>query len=316
MHDKADWPHFRWRLGRVPWNYIEQDSPTVSKLYDNYITEINEAYSNCVPKKTIYPNRPRVRENKIKSQAKKLKNCKTKKNWKAVRQEQRVLSEMIQKEKRRELVAHLKFLHSSPNNIYKTFKNYNKEDAGLGPVRDRDGVLRHEDEDKAEILQEHFKSVFSEQTWANINLDETPIIAKANIDEMTFTVEEVYQELRSLPPKTSSGVSGVTNKMLKEGAYQLAWPLARLFYHSMTLSEVPRKAMDIKVCPIPKQTDDKANPSWFRTIAMFCNVIKVMEGLFVKKINEEFVKAGVFEANQYGFTAGVGRDDKLISLSG
>ena len=37
-----------------------------------------------------------------------------------------------------------------------------------------------------------------------------------------------------------------------------------------------------------------------------------MEGLFVKKTNEEFVKAGVFEPNQYGFTAGLGRDDKLL----
>ena len=312
MHDKADWSQFRWYLGRVPWNYIERDSSTVSILYDNYIGEINTVYSNCVPKKTIYPNRPRVRGSKIKNQVKKLKNCKRKKNWKAVRQEQKVLSDMIYKEKRRELVAHLRFLESSPANIYKAFKDYNKEDSGLGPVRDNNGFLQHGDKERAEILQNHFLSVFSPQTWADFDLDSTPVNAKAHIDEMTFTVEDVYKELKSLPPKTSAGVSGITNKMLKEGAYQLAWPLARLFYHSMRLYEVPHKAMDIKVCPIPKQSEDRASPASFRPIAMCCNVIKVMEGLFVKKLNEEFVKAGVFQPNQYGFTEGLGRDDKLI----
>ena len=32
MHDKADWHHFRWRLGQVPWNYIEQDSPSLKDV--------------------------------------------------------------------------------------------------------------------------------------------------------------------------------------------------------------------------------------------------------------------------------------------
>ena len=78
---------------------------------------------------------------------------------------------------------------------------------------------------------------------------------------MMFTVEDVYKELRSLKPTTSAGVSKVSNKMLKEGAYQLAWPLSNLFNYSMDYSEIPSSAISIKVVPIPKQATDKAHPS-------------------------------------------------------
>ena len=64
---------------------------------------------------------------------------------------------MLKEEKRKELLAYIRFLEKSKFNVYKMFKYYNNDDTGLGPVRDQHGTLQHGDKEKAEVLQQQFQ---------------------------------------------------------------------------------------------------------------------------------------------------------------
>ena len=314
LHKDANWDFFRQRLAKTDWNYVEQSSTTVSIFYDNIILEINDAYLSCVPKKIIYPDRPKKEYIRLKKQVRKVQNCKRKQNWRAFKKERQILTKMIREEKRKELVAYLGYLEKSKFNVYKTLKQLKGEHKEIGPVRGQDGILKYEDKEKAEAFLNQFQSVFTKQSFRTCNSEDKHPEAKATVDDMTFTQDEVYNEMRTLPPKTSAGESKISNLMLKMAAYELAWPLSNLFNLSMKHSEIPINAMTIKVVPISKAgQSDRASPAAFRPIGMCCNVIKVQEGLFIKKVHAKWKEEDVFESNQYGFTEGIGREDKLIA---
>ena len=129
---------------------------------------------------------------------------------------------------------------------------------------------------------------------------------------MTFTHEDLFEELKSLKPKQSSGVNLVNNRMLREGSYQLAWPLSSLFNWCMEVGEIPKEASIIKIKPIPKKASDMTAPSSWRGIALSCVALKTMEGLFIKKLEEHLKEKNIFADNQYAFTQKRGIRDKLL----
>ena len=75
---------------------------------------------------------------------------------------------------------------------------------------------------------------------------------------------------------------------------------------------MPLTAMEVKVTPVEKPSNDKANPQNYRPIGQCTCIFKIFESVFVRKINEEFKKAGSFEEGQFVFTEKRSREDKLI----
>ena len=106
----------------------------------------------------------------------------------------------------------------------------------MGPIKAKDGTLKDDDKENAGILNTQFQSVFIKPTSKSCNSSIRAENAKIDMDDMHFYDGEVYWKLHNLRPKTSSGVSGVSNKMLKEAAQQLTRPLTNLFNWCMEAS--------------------------------------------------------------------------------
>ena len=71
------------------------------------------------------------------------------------------------------------------------------------------------------MLNDQYTSVFRKLTdWKKDGEDREGEI----LGDFSYTQNEVFNKLWKLKPKNSSGKNGVTNRMLKEGAPQLAWP--------------------------------------------------------------------------------------------
>ena len=126
---------------------------------------------------------------------------------------------------------------SLSNNDSKPFWNYIKakkqDNVGISPLK-RDGVLFNDKIDTANILNDQFTSVFTQEDGNAIPTlkgDKFP-----SIDELTITYENIEKLLRDLKPNKASGPGCVPARFLKETATELAPALSAFFTQSLNKS--------------------------------------------------------------------------------
>lgn len=91
--------------------------------------------------------------------------------------------------------------------------------SGVGVLRDTDGSVISDDLSKANLLNDHFSSVF---TVDNGNCTDFASRTASTLNDVTFTAELVYKRLCKLKVSSSSGPDGLHASLLKN----LALPLA------------------------------------------------------------------------------------------
>ena len=108
-----------------------------------------------------------------------------------------------------------------------------------------------DDKGKAEILNDHFTSVFTEEdlsTVLDMGVDPKPCVGALKI-----TVEGVVKQLNSLNPHKASGSDGIPSWFLKENAAIIAPILTHIFQESVDKVTVPDQWKEANICPILKK---------------------------------------------------------------
>ena len=129
--------------------------------------------------------------------------------------------------------------------------------------------------DKAEILNEQFKSVFS-------NLDELePPSTNVEcqypaIDDLTITADGVRKLLENLNPNKSMGPDLIHPRVLKQLARVVAPILTVIFNKSLHSAEVTEDWKKANVAPIFKK-GERYNAENYRPISLTCIASKIME---------------------------------------
>ena len=123
---------------------------------------------------------------------------------------------------------------TNPKAFWKHLRRNLKTKPGIAPLLENledKTSLKYSDEEKANILQNQFSSVFLKESGDNIPI--FPERTKACISNMVITNEMVFDQLLSLNPNKSCGPDEIHPRMLKELADLLSQPLTLLF--NMTL---------------------------------------------------------------------------------
>jgi hypothetical protein len=123
----------------------------------------------------------------------------------------------------------------------KNFFNYAKKKmhshSKLGPLTDTDGTKYTDDQNKSEILNNFFSSVFTND---NGNLPAMPTealnISSNNID---FTPLAVIRALKKLKPSGSAGPDLFPALFWRNAAVGVAFPLSIIFSNSFASSTIP-----------------------------------------------------------------------------
>ena len=118
-----------------------------------------------------------------------------------------------------------------------------KTKSGISPLlrnpKDKSS-LHFTDEDKADILQNQFCSVFTKEPEGDLPEFQPRTDAKVELD---LTLEMVKKELKSLNPNKSLGPDEIHPIMLKELADYIAIPLHTIMIKVHSFAENPRHAM-------------------------------------------------------------------------
>ena len=203
--------------------------------------------------------------------------------------------------------SHYKYLQNAVNSAsdtvnQKSFWRYIKskrhDSTGIGSLKTPTGDVVTESSDKAEILNNHFKSVFATEALHNVpNMGMSPYPPIADIE---ITLNGVFKLLANHNCNKSSGPDGISAIFLKNTATEIAPILTHLFQQSLESGILPAAWKHAYVSPIFKK-GSKADPKNYRPVSLTSLISKVMEHILVSQIMKHLQSYNILSEVQYGF---------------
>lgn len=112
--------------------------------------------------------------------------------------------------------------------------------------------------------------------------------------------ETVHKAIDSLKPKSSSGLDGISCKLLKFIKYDISGILCKIVNQCLKMGVFPDALKLAKVIPIHKKNEDYLFDN-YRPISLLSSVSKVFERIINDQIANYFTNNNLFYACQYGF---------------
>ena len=180
-----------------------------------------------------------------------------------------------------------------------------------------DGKTVTKDEEIAAGFNEYFPTIGSMLSKAIKDCDTHPLsfltVTHDNIFNFNFiTIDEVISALNLLPSKKSSGLDGISAKLLKDAAHNIAGPLVDIFNLSLRTGIFPDDWKLAKVTPVFK--DGNRNIcGHYRPISVISVVAKVFEKLVYQQLKSFMKKNNILVDLQSGFRAKHSTETTLLS---
>lgn len=184
-----------------------------------------------------------------------------------------------------------------PKRFWSYIKNTRCDSTGVAPLL-KDGTLQCEASAKANLLNEQFASVFTDETLSNLpDLGDShhPIVPEFSVDK-----EGVRKLLAKIKPHTASGPDNLPAYLLKEVADELAPILCLLFNATLHQGKIPQDWKSAYITPILKK-GDKHKPENYRPISLTSIICKTAEHIIHSQIMRHLDTHSLLTECQFGF---------------
>ncbi|NXM61588.1 RTXE polymerase, partial [Illadopsis cleaveri] len=189
--------------------------------------------------------------------------------------------------------------------FYKYMNAKRKGKTNLCSLLDKGGNLVSADEEKAEVLNAYFASVFSAKTACL--QDTCPPRLVDGVREQNgppiIQEEAVRELLKCLDIHKSMGPDGIHPRVMRELADELAKPLSTIYQQSWLTGEVPDDWKLANVTPIHKK-GAKEDPGNYRPVSLTSVPGKVMEQFILSAITQNLQDGQGIRPSQHGFRRG------------
>ena len=204
-------------------------------------------------------------------------------------------------------------LHQNTKQFWKIVKSKRVDNGGIPPLNTPDGNTTDVSQDKAEILNNYFRSVYTHEDTANIpNLSGNPY---PEMPPINVTPEGVEKLLADLQPNKASGPDQLPARILKENSKELAPILSAIFNQSLDTGELPNDWLMSHITPIFKK-GNKNLPCNYRPIALTSICCKILEHILTSNIMNHLDKYDILADAQHGFRKRRGCDTQLTITIG
>ena len=182
-------------------------------------------------------------------------------------------------------------------NLWRLIKSRKTESVGIAPLK-KNGLVFSQSKDKANILNNQFSSVFTQEDLDNLpDLGESP---QPTMPDINITVNGIEKLLKNLNSRKAAGPDGIPCRLLQCVAKELAPALTKLFNTSLNTGQVPKEWCHAIVQPIFKK-GDRSNAANYRPISLTCVCCKLMEHVIRSHITDHFESNGLYSDAQHGF---------------
>ena len=303
---KGDYDGFNNFLLNVDWQNLFLSMTSVNEYYELFVKIINDAIEIFVPSKKI-KNKLGYKKGFELSNETKLAIERKDKKWKYARHNRsRIAIKDATKaskhlriclEKDAKAYEHKLVIQKDPKNFYSYMKRKLKVPEKTIEL-EQNGKLIENDEQKAEILNNFFVSVFTEDN------DVIPHFARRNINELNsvnFDELTVFKTIKGYPIKTSSGPDNISSFLLNKLAISVSYPLSLIFQASLNRSEVPKIWKQGKIVPIYKSKGSRKDVKNYRPISLTSVPCRIMETIINKNLLRFLSNEKLISTQQYGF---------------
>ena len=173
----------------------------------------------------------------------------------------------------------------------------------IGPLKDAQGNMISDDEGMAELLNEYFASVYTEEDLQEIPSVQILYQGNEPLRKINITLERVKEKIRKLNPNKSPGPDGFYPREIKEAENVLAYH----FYDIYIASAEQRKAvLDWKlqnIAPLFKK-GSKDKPGNHRPVSLTSVPGKILESIIAEDITQHLESNNLISDSQHGFRRG------------
>ncbi|KAK4810383.1 hypothetical protein QYF61_022086 [Mycteria americana] len=203
----------------------------------------------------------------------------------------------------------------APGSSYKYMNNKRSSKENLHPLLDTEGNTVTKAEEKAEVLNASFASIFNSKTSCSRGT-QPPELEDGDGEQNEVPIiqgEVVSDLLHHLDAHKSIGLDGIHPRVLRELVAVLTKPLSILYQQSWLTGEVPIDWRLANVTPIYKKgrKEDTGN---YRPVSLTSVPGKVMEQIILSAITQHVQDNQVIMPSQLGFMKGGSCLTNLISF--
>ena len=166
----------------------------------------------------------------------------------------------------------------------------------------RTGKLTSNSDEMAEILQQQYKSLFS-QPSTNQEKVFPERQGITTICDFEFTISDIEKEIDTLSSDSAPGPDGTPAVLLKNCKSSLAVPIYLHWRKSLDETSTPKLHKTSIITPIYKG-DDQGDPVNYRPVALTSHIVKVFEKVVRRKLVAHLEGNNLFNSNQHGFRGG------------
>jgi len=130
-----------------------------------------------------------------------------------------------------------------------------------------------------------------------------------------LTTEEVEDELKRGRRHSAPGLDGITNRVLKGTAAELAPVVCHIFNECIRLGTFPSAWKDSAVISLRKPGTDPASPRGYRPISLLSSLGKKFESLLNRRLQQHMEETNYWNVNQFGFRTGKSTTKALWRLT-
>ena len=168
-------------------------------------------------------------------------------------------------------------------------------------LKRRDGTLTQNDQEKAEVLNQQFSSVFTQEDHINMPEFEN-IQTNTTLDSITVTEEKVLKHLKKLRVDKAGGPDDIHPYILKNLATTLAKPLTILFNISLTEENLPNIWKKGIITALFKK-GSRNTAANYRPISLTSIICKLLERIITETIIKHLKENLIYDKRQHGFTS-------------
>ena len=155
----------------------------------------------------------------------------------------------------------------------------------------------------AEIFNNHFSTIGQKLASKFDSLPNDTLLPEAKETKLEFTPiskNTVMNLLKGMEAKLSTGHDGVSNKLLKEIAQEVAEPIMHIINHTLENGTFPEELKTAKVIPIFKKgaAGDANN---YRPISLLPTISKLVEKVIDQELRSYMDDNSYWSDNQFGF---------------
>ena len=172
----------------------------------------------------------------------------------------------------------------------------------VSDLRKENGELTTNDEEKAQVLNDFFSSVFTREDQTNIPEPTQREVPKP-LTKVNFTAANIEKRLLKLKTSKSPGPDGLHPRILKELAKEISKPLQDIFTTSLREGKLPGDWRIAHITPIHKK-GSKTEAGNYRPVSLTSILCKIMEGVIRDKVVNHMKENKLFSKDQHGFMNG------------